>query len=138
MGVQLLLWLGLGRHSKQAGNEGDQPADVSFAHPSDLPLAYRVQDLVSLQCSLCCLEGKEAHPWLDQPLDEAMVLFDDVVEILDLPQFHAFRQDPTRFEVGHRFGRGCMLIHVDDTGADVVVGSAGPVGGTTCSSTGRA
>jgi hypothetical protein len=79
----LLLWLGLGCHSKQAGDEGDLPAGVCFAHPSDLSLAHHVQDFVSLQCSLCRLEGKETHPWLDQPLDEAMVLFDDVVEILD-------------------------------------------------------
>jgi hypothetical protein len=28
-----LLWLGLGCHSKQAGDEGDLPADVCFAHP---------------------------------------------------------------------------------------------------------
>ena len=43
-----------------------------------------------------------------------MILFDDVVEILDLPLFHTFRQNPTRFEVGNGFGRGCMLLHVDD------------------------
>lgn len=82
---------------------------------SDLSLAHHAHDFVSLQCSTCRLEGKETHPWLDQPLDEAMILFDDVVEILDLPQFRAFRQDRTRFEVSHRFGIGCMLIHVDHT-----------------------
>jgi len=32
MSVQLLLWLGLGSHCKQAGDEGDLPANVSFAH----------------------------------------------------------------------------------------------------------
>ena len=31
--------LGLGRHSKEAGDEGDLPGDVSFAHPADLSLA---------------------------------------------------------------------------------------------------
>ncbi len=52
MGVQLLLLLGLGCHSKQAGDEGDLPADVSFAHPSDLSLAHYVYGFISLQGSL--------------------------------------------------------------------------------------
>ena len=47
MGVQFLLLLGLGSHSKQAGNEGDLISDVSFAHTSDLSLTNHVQDLVS-------------------------------------------------------------------------------------------
>ena len=40
--------LGLGRHSKEAGDEGHLPGDVAFAHPSDLSLANHVHDLVSL------------------------------------------------------------------------------------------
>jgi len=78
----------LGRHSKQAGNEGDLLADVSFAHSSDLSLTNHVHDLVSLERSPCCLKGKEAHPGLDQPFDEAMVLLDQVVEVFDLPEFY--------------------------------------------------
>ena len=42
-----------------------------------------------------------------------MILFDDVVEIFDLTQFHALRQDSTRFEVGNGFGIGRMLIDSD-------------------------
>jgi len=30
--------LSLGRHSKQAGDEGDLPCDISFVHPLHLPL----------------------------------------------------------------------------------------------------
>src|SRR5258708_30208813 len=40
--------LGLGRHSKEAGDEGHLPGDVAFAPPSDLSLAHHVHDLVSL------------------------------------------------------------------------------------------
>jgi hypothetical protein len=40
VGMQLLSLLGLGRHSKEAGDEGDLSADVCFAHPSDLSLAH--------------------------------------------------------------------------------------------------
>ena len=40
--------LSLGGHSKQTGDEGDLPADVSFAHPSDLSLANPVHHLLSV------------------------------------------------------------------------------------------
>ncbi len=65
--------------------------------------------LVSLQGSPCRFKREEAQSWFDQPFDEAMILFDEVVEIFDLPQFHALRQDPTRFEVGNGFGIGGIL-----------------------------
>ncbi len=32
--------LGLDRHSKQAGDEGDLPVDVSFAHSFDLSVLF--------------------------------------------------------------------------------------------------
>ena len=38
----------LGRHSKEADDEGDLPGDVSFAHPSGLSLAKHVHHLVAL------------------------------------------------------------------------------------------
>ena len=75
--------LGLGRHSKEAGDEGDLPSDVSFAHPSHLSFPDHVHDFISLQRSPCRFQRKEAHPGLDQPFDEAVVLFDDVVEVFD-------------------------------------------------------
>ena len=74
--------LSLGYHSKQAGDEGDLPGDVSFAHSSHLSLANHVHDLIPLQRSPCRFQGKEAHPWLDQALDKAMVLLDQVVRLL--------------------------------------------------------
>ena len=68
--------LSLGRHSKQAGDEGDLIRDVSFPHPVYLPLANHVHHFVALQRSPRALEGKEAQPWLDEPFDKAVVLFD--------------------------------------------------------------
>jgi hypothetical protein len=75
--------LRLGSHSKEAGDEGDLSGDVSFAHSSDLSLANHVHDLVSLERSLCRFNGKEAHPRLDHPFDEAVVLLDQVIEVFD-------------------------------------------------------
>ncbi len=33
------------------------------------------------------LERKEAHPWLEQAFDEAMILLNEIVEVVTLPQF---------------------------------------------------
>jgi len=68
-----------------------------------------------LHRSPSCFEGEEAQSQLDEPFNEAMVLLDQVVEIFDLPQFHALREKPSGFEVSHRFGIGGVLINVDDT-----------------------
>lgn len=77
--MKLPFWLSLGSCSKQAGDEADLPGDVSFAHTSELSLAHHIHDLVSLQRSPCRFKGKEAHPWLDKPLDKAMVLLDQII-----------------------------------------------------------
>jgi hypothetical protein len=73
MDVLLLLLLGLSRHSKQAGYEGDLPGDVSFAHTSHLSLAKHVHHLIPLSCPPCRFNRKEAHPRLDQPLEKTVV-----------------------------------------------------------------
>ena len=44
------------------------------------------------------LKGKEAQPGFDTSFDEAVILFDDVVEILDLPQFTAVGKSPLVFQ----------------------------------------
>ncbi len=79
MSMKLPFLLSLGRHSKQACDEGDLPIEISFAHTSDLSLANHVHDLIPLKRSPCRFKGKEAHPWLDEPFDEAVVLLDQVI-----------------------------------------------------------
>ena len=83
MSEEVPFWFSLCRHSKQAGDEGDLISDVSFAHTSDLSLANHVHRLVSLERSPCRLKGKEAHPRLDEPFDEAMILLDQVIQVFD-------------------------------------------------------
>ncbi len=65
------------------GDEGDLPCDVSFVHPVHLSFPDHVHHLVALQGSSCRFHGKEAHPRLDEPFDEAMVLLDQVIEVFD-------------------------------------------------------
>ena len=79
MGVKPHLLLSLGGHSKDAGDERHLPQDVSFFHATHLPFPDHVHHLVALQGSPRGLERKEAHPWLDAPLDGAMILLDQII-----------------------------------------------------------
>ena len=56
--------LGLGRYSKQAGNEGDLPADVAFGHALHLPLADHMHALIALQRSPSRFIEKKPIPGL--------------------------------------------------------------------------
>src|SRR5260370_36922838 len=87
--------------------------DISFLHALYLPFPHHIYHFVCPRCSLCRFKRVEARSWLAQPFDEAMILFADVVETLDLPQFHAFRQDATRCAPGMGFRGGRMLIDSD-------------------------
>ena len=46
-----------------------------------LPLPDHVPDLLSVQGSPRTLQGKEAHPGLDQPFDKAVVLLDQIIQV---------------------------------------------------------
>ena len=48
MGRKLPFLLSLGRHSKQAGDEGNLSHDVPFFHPMHLSLPNHVHTLISL------------------------------------------------------------------------------------------
>ena len=119
MGVQFLLLLGLGSHSRQTSDEGDLISDVSFAHPSDLSLANHVHDFVSLQRSPCRLKGKEAHPRLDEPFDEAMILLDQVLQVFDLPQFDRFGKHPLALSSAIALGEAAFFSTFITPGANV-------------------
>ena|SRR5690242_6990325 len=82
MGVKSHLLFSLGGHSKQAEDERNLPQAVPFVHAAHLPFPDHVHDRIALQGSPRALKGKEAQPWFDQPFDEAMILLDEVVEVV--------------------------------------------------------
>ena len=111
MATKFLFSSSLGSHSKQAGGKDNLPHDVPFCDTAHLPFPHHIHGLVALQGSPRALEGKEAHPWFDEPLDKAMVLLDQVVEVFDLSEFDLLGKDPSRFEVSNGFGIGRILQH---------------------------
>src|SRR5262249_41872048 len=96
-------------------HKGHLRGNISFWHALHLTLAYHVHRFIPPQGLLCGLEGKEAKPWFDEPFDEPMVLFDQIIEVFHLSEFHAFRENPSRFEVCNGFGIGSILIYIDHT-----------------------
>jgi hypothetical protein len=113
--VKAHLLFSLGGYSKQAGDEGDLILAVSLPHPSDLSLPDHVHDLVSLQRSPCRFHGKEAHPWLGQSFDKAVILLDQVIQVFDLPEFYLLGKGSSGFEVGNGLGIGRILIDINHT-----------------------
>lgn len=112
------------------------------ALPTPLTCPLRIMCMTSYlgTCSICRLEGKETHPWLDQPLDEAMVLFDDVVEILDADVSSTLSgKTPLALRSAIALGEAACLSTLITRGTGVMVlGSAAAIGVAICSSDGRA
>src|SRR5258708_17190916 len=64
--------------------------------------------------SQCRFERKEAHPELDQPFDEAMVLLHEVIEVFALPQFAPVWHHPFRFQLFESLWISSVFINGDD------------------------
>jgi hypothetical protein len=86
MGMLPFFLFRLGCHPKRAGNEPRLACTLPFAHPLHLPFPEHVHGLVPLQGSPGGVKGEKAHPGFDQPFDPPMILFHQVVQILDLPK----------------------------------------------------
>ncbi len=116
MGVKLGFLFSLGGHPKHPSNEGRLAQNISLAYPSDLSLSHHVQDLVALSGSPRRLTRKEAHPRLDQPFDEPMILLNNVVEIFNLSQFTRFWNNLLFFQLLEGSGIGSIFVDRDHSG----------------------
>lgn len=140
MGGRSRFLFSLGYHSKQAGNEPGLMLAVSFVYSLHLLFPNHVPHLVALQGSPRYFEGEEAKPWLDESLDEAMILFNQGVEVLALPQYTRCWNGTRCFQVVESLGRGSVFIDRDDARGHRVggpkrfrqkpLGSLGIAGGT--------
>ena len=63
--------------------------------------------------------------WKTQRLMRSLVLFDQVIEILDLSQFTVFWDLSCRFQFSERFGIRGVFVHIDHTRLTCMRGSEG-------------
>ena len=76
----------LGTDPKQAIDQLDLSENIALFHPFNLPFSDHVHRLITSQCTPRCFEGKETQAWPGTACDEAVVLFDQVIEVFDLAQ----------------------------------------------------
>jgi hypothetical protein len=68
---------------------------------------------------------KKPIPGLTRRLMRAMVLFNQIIQVFDLPEFNPCRKSSTGLEIGNGFGIRSVFIHIDDA-------RSFPAGGTIC------
>jgi hypothetical protein len=114
-GREALPLLSLGGHSKQAGDEHHLPQDVPFFDTAHLSFPHHVHPLISLQGSPRALHRKEAQSRFDASFAEAVIWFDDGVEVLDLPQFAGVGNGSFRLQFVVGLWIGGIFIDSDHT-----------------------
>jgi hypothetical protein len=105
-----------GRQLEQLVDEPILLAHISVADPARLSLANHVQCLVARNRSPRCWERAKALLGLHAAFDRAMVLLQDVVQILDRSMAAATAQGSLLFHCGDRRAIEAGLIGVDDAG----------------------
>jgi hypothetical protein len=75
-----------GGDAEQLGDKARLSPHVSSVDLISLPLSDDRHRFVARQCSSRCAHVAEAGTWSDQPLHTAMVLLNDVVQVLGLSQ----------------------------------------------------
>jgi hypothetical protein len=71
---------------EKSGNEDRLSSDIASADLSNLPLPDHRHRFETCQCSSGGSEPAEAEPRSDQTLDAPMILLDNIIQILALPE----------------------------------------------------
>ena len=108
-----------GRQIEQLVDELILLANIMSADPARLPFSDHVHRLISLNRSPRCSELAKALLGLYSSFDGSMVLFQDVVQILDRSMSAAAAQGSFRFRAGDRRAVEAGLISVDNAGLGV-------------------
>ena len=95
-------------------DESELTADISFAHPPNLPLAEHIHRLVTLNRPSRSLEFPEPLFGVYSTLDRSMVLFQDVVQVLYRPMSAAPPERSFLLYVWDRRAVDRRQIRVDD------------------------
>ncbi len=102
-----------GGNLKKAGDEGRLCPDVGTIDVVDLSLPDHRHRLVAGQRPSGSSQAAEAEPRPNQPFDPPVVLLDDVVQILALPQTREAPQFTRSLHLRRRARIGRILVHRD-------------------------
>src|SRR4051794_24126329 len=102
-----------GSDVEQLGDEDGLGPHVASANPPYLPLPRHRHYLVACQGSSGRPEAAEAKPWSDQTFQAPVVLFQYVIEVLDLAQPRASPQLTVVLHLRHRARVGRVLVYRD-------------------------
>src|SRR5258708_16685427 len=93
----------------------EQMSQVASTTPCIFP--FLIMFIISYPCNVrqAVSNEKKPIPGFVNRLMRAMVLFDQVVEVFHLPQFHALRKNPSSFEISNGFGIGSVFVDIDHT-----------------------
>ena len=97
--------------SKQFFDEFDLIFDISFFNPFNLSLSNHVHDFIASQRPPSRVKGLKAEAGFNPPLYKPMILFNDVVQIFNLPDFTSFRKESFLFEFLDRCWINGVLIN---------------------------
>ena len=103
----------LGCQTEEAVYEPNLSKKIISCHPSNLPLPDHVDCFVALNCSPSRLEFSEALLRIHATFDGAMILFENVVQVLHRSVSTAVAQRPFLFTVGDRGAVYRRQISVD-------------------------
>jgi hypothetical protein len=109
-----------GGNVEQRLDEGGLGDDVVPTNPFDLPFSHHCQRFITNQGAPCGPEPLEAEAGPDQTLYSPVILFHNVVKVLDLAQLGESPEPLVLLHVGHRLGIGGVLVDRDGPWIDRV------------------
>ena len=100
-------------HAEDGVDELALRYSIALSDPADLTFADCVHRLVTLDRSAGTLHRSEPEARRNPPLDEPMVLLDDVVQVRCRSATTAATEFTGLLQLGDRAGVGWMPVHVD-------------------------
>ncbi len=94
----------------KSGNEDRLSSDIASADLSNLPLPDHRHRFETCQCSSGGSEPAEAEPSSDQTLDAPMILLDNIIQILALPETRTAPELAVSLHLRDRPWIGAVLV----------------------------
>ena len=96
---------------KQIFDEFDLIFNISFFNPFNLSLSNHVYLLIPPERPPSRVKGLKAEAGFNPPLNKPMILFNDIVQVLDLSDLKSFRKESFLFEFLDRCRISGVLIN---------------------------